>query len=743
VAAAGSLEQAILQVLAAAPQRSFKIKDLARELNVRSRDYKQLRETVLELARSGKLATLPRRHFQHPSAAQRLVGEVEGSGGRATRVRDALGRRLPLSPASLEHVAPGDRVQFRRVREEGGAAALVQRVEWAAAREVFGRLERHRANYYLIPDRRVPGIAGGIRVDASLLASAQRFDGEVLARAVVAAYEPGRQQPHIAQLELLGAADHPKAAMARRIAEAAWPSGFSDAALAEATAAAQAEDERARRDLTACLVFTIDPLTAKDHDDAVSIERLEGGAYRLGVHIADVASYVVEAKALDEEGMLRATSVYPPGSVLPMLPEVLSAGACSLHHGVERRSLSAQIEYAADGSRRGIAIGRSRIRSRASLAYEQAERWLADARYRPPAGHLAADVEPDELRSALLAMRELAELLRRRRAEAGSLFLERPEREFRFDADGHVADVQLRAQLESHWIIEEFMLEANRAVAESLHAARMPLLWRVHEEPDPRKLDELCDVLEHLGVRWAPRTPVTGHDYMELLHRVHDRPDRSLLHLLALRSLMKAEYRAGWDRHFGLAFAEYTHFTSPIRRYPDLHNQRWLHRLIDARGSDGWIEAGGKRLQGAATPIPAAERELAERLGRHCSEREREAALIERDCADICSADRLKPREGEEFEGIIVSLVSSGLFVELAGEGVDGFLGLDQLPRDWYTLDRDRHAFVAERSGQRLTLGQRVRVVLEFADVQHGRLWLGFVQAARPQRRRGAAREGR
>ena len=698
---------------------------------------------MLELARSGRVATLPRRHFQHPGAAQRLIGEVDGSGGRATHVRDALGRRLPLSLASLEHVAPGDRVQFRRVREEGGMAALVQRVEWAAAREVFGRLERHRSLFYLIPDRRVPGIAGGVRVDAALLPEATSLEGELLARAVVAAYEPGRQQPHVESLELLGDADHPKAAMARRIAEADWPSSFSEAALQEAAAAAETQDTRPRRDLGALLVFTIDPLTAQDHDDAVSIERLPEGGFRLGVHIADVASYVVEAGALDGEGWLRATSVYPPGGVLPMLPQILSAGACSLHHGVERRALSAHIDYAADGSRRGIAIGRSRIRSRASLAYEQAERLLSDPDFAPPTERLASDVDLGALRRSLLTMRELADLLRRRRAESGSLFLERPEREFRFDADGHVADVQLRAQLESHWIIEEFMLEANRAVAESLHAARMPLLWRVHEEPDPRKLGELCNVLEHLGVRWAPRTPVTGHDYMELLHRVHDRPDRSLLHLLALRSLMKAEYRAGWDRHFGLAFAEYTHFTSPIRRYPDLHNQRWLHRLIDKSGASGWIQAGGKQLRASSAGIEAADREWAERLGRHCSDREREASLIERDCADICSADRLKPREGEEFDGIIVSLVASGLFVELAEEGVDGFLGLDQLPRDWYTLDRERHAFVGERSGQRLTLGQRVRVVLEFADIQHGRLWLGFVRAERPPRRGKAVKEGR
>jgi ribonuclease R len=485
-----------------------------------------------------------------------------------------------------------------------------------------------------------------------------------------------------------------------------------------------------RHDLTNEFVFTIDPLSAKDHDDAVSIEELEGGGFVLGVHIADVAARVPVDSALDEEARGRATSVYPPGTVLPMLPERLSAGACSLHHGVERDTVSVRIRYGRDGSRQGISMGLTRIRSRASLAYEHAEAMLFDEAFTPPAERVSDDVDAGQLRDAVRAMHRLAGVLRARRRELGSLFVERPEREFEFDAAGDVAGVHLREHLDAHWIIEEFMLEANRAVAETLQRAGLPLLWRIHESPDEEKVDALSELLGQFGVTWVPDEPVTGHDYGDLFAMIGERKERGLLHLLALRSLMKARYRAGWDRHFGLAFERYTHFTSPIRRYPDLHNQRWMHRLVLCTSSDGWVEdatAAAGQLAEARLSRPA-DFDEAVALADHCSDRERVAQRIERDCADICAAAAIKHLEGETMEGMVVSVLGGGMFVELGETGLDGFVGVEQLRNDWYRFDTERHVLVGERTGARFRLGQTVSVLLEYVDVAQGRVWLGDVQ---------------
>jgi ribonuclease R len=517
--------------------------------------------------------------------------------------------------------------------------------------------------------------------------------------------------------------------MTLRIARAGWPLQFSEDAEREARS--EPEDEVSRRDLTEQLVFTIDPLEAKDHDDAVGVRRTDDGGYVLGVHIADVAVRVREDGALDAEALERSTSVYPPGRVLPMLPHTLSSGACSLHHGVERDTLSVEIHYDREGNRRGVDLGLGRIRSRASLAYAHAESMLDDDGFEVPQERMESSDGSPELIDAVRIMLELARRLRERRRELGSLFVERPEREFAFDAKGHVAEVHVREPLRSHWIIEEFMLEANRAVAETLHQAELPLLWRIHEDPDEDKIDALSELLKQFDLNWVPRDPVSGHDFAELFAMVEDRPEASLIHLLALRSLMKARYRAGWDRHFGLAFEHYTHFTSPIRRYPDLHNQRWLHRLVAVAGRDGWIENApdvAARLAVARLARPA-HRADARRLADQCSEREREAQRIERDCADICAADALKEREGEEMDGMIVSVLGSGVFVELEGTGLDGFVGVEQLGRDRFRVDSNRHALVGERTGRRFRLGQRVRVLLEYVDVRNGRTWLGDLRS--------------
>lgn len=730
------LEAAVLDFFAENPARGFKVKEIQRALGVGHSRYRELRSTIVDLARAGRIGVLPRRRYGALAAARALEGTVEGVGQRATHVRLGDDQRLPLVPEAQQTVVPGDVVRVRRVRDAGSLLARVERVLSAAPRAVFGQLQYVGPAWLLAPETPIPGLRGGVFVEDADALSPTEHDG-VLAQGRLPAFDPAQERPQVQDVEVLGAEDHPQAAMSLRIARAGWPRSFGEEA--ERLAAAPGDPNVRRRSLLDDFAFTIDPIDAKDHDDAVSITA-DGSGFVLGVHIADVAAHVPMHTALDEEALERATSVYPPGRVLPMLPEILSAGSCSLHHGVERDAMTVRIHYDRDGGRRRVEFGTTRIRSRASLAYEHAEAMLDDDGFAPPADRVEDGCDLDRLRRDVRAMHQLAQALRARRRDLGSLFVQRPEREFRFRDDGHVDEVHLRPHLSTHWLIEEFMLEANRAVAEVLRAADLPLLWRIHEQPDPRKVDDLHALLRAFDVKWVPKDPVESADYATLFAMVEGREEAPLFHLLALRSLMKARYHAGWDRHFGLAFDQYTHFTSPIRRYPDLHNQRWLHRLVQAGGDDGWLAdaLGAARSLSVARLARPADRADAALLADHCSALEREAQRIERDCADICAADALKPREGEEMDGRIVSILASGLFVELEDTGLDGFVGVESLGRDWFDLDPTGKALVGSRTGQRFQLGQRVRVLLEYVDVANGRTWVGDLRPVGAANERGA-----
>ncbi len=716
----------VVRFLEKHPRDSYKLKALSRELGVRHRDYGAFRQQVLQLAREGRIAMLPRRRVQALSGAVVSRGVVRGIASGATHVETADGKRLPLAEGEARGVVPGDQVEFRRLREGRQELAVVRRILRAAPRRVFGRLMPVSGRWVLIPDTPIPGISGAFFVEGSF--ELPPDEEEILARGYLEAFDPQSERPTLREVEVIGPADHPWAAMERRIEASGWPRAFSEAA--EEEAAGEGRPLANRLDLTEAFIFTIDPYDAKDHDDAVSIERGADGGFRLGVHIADVGWRVRAGGALDREARARATSVYPPGRVLPMLPERLSAGACSLHHGVRRDAFSVFLQYDGEAHLQQISMGPSVVRSQASLSYHQAEA-LLDEEGDAVEGLDAVTVEGIDvgrLRESLRTMLELAGHLRQQRREKGSLFIERPEREFIFDEDGHVRELRHREQLRTHWIIEEFMLEANRAVARTLHAARLPLLWRVHENPDEERVDRLVETLRELGVNWFPSEPVGGKDYQELFDRVKGARIESTVSLLALRSLMRASYRRGRAGHFGLAFQDYTHFTSPIRRYPDLHNQRWLHALVEARG--GWLDdalAEARQLRHRRLAEAADWEEVLE-LADHCSERERAAAALEYECQDICAADWLVERVGERLDGVITGVVRSGLFVEVEETGLDGFVGLDELRGDWYTFDQQRSRFLGERTGKRFGLGQPVQVLLLHVDVAQGRIWLGDLQ---------------
>jgi ribonuclease R len=469
--------------------------------------------------------------------------------------------------------------------------------------------------------------------------------------------------------------------------------------------AAQPAVDPPRRDLTGLPTFTIDPVTARDYDDAISAQR-EGDAIRVWVHIADVGAYVRPGGAIEAEGYRRATSVYVPGAVEPMLPPALSNEACSLVPGAERLAVTVEMELVGPDVR-SVAFHRSRIRSDARLTYEQVDRvYAGEERAEEPWA------EP------LALAREVAAALTEWRGRRGALAVESSEPSFRFDDDGHVVAVEYEEQTESHRTIEQLMVRANEQVAEYLAERKLPTLYRIHERPEPQSIKWLAAQLETLDVPTPPLpehlSPQQAADAAGEISKLVDQHvrrtgrGRRALTSLVLRSLKQATYSPHNVGHAGLQSSRYCHFTSPIRRYPDLVAHR---ALMSSLGLD------------EVAPRAA---EL-EEAGEHCSAREREAMKIERGADDVCMCFLLERRLHDEgwdapFDGEIVSLVGGGAFVRFGDEGFEGFLPARALRGEWWELNEHSTALVGERTGKVIKLGDPVEVSVRRVDPPRGRV---------------------
>jgi ribonuclease R len=494
-------------------------------------------------------------------------------------------------------------------------------------------------------------------------------------------------------LQVLGPASDPATRVLALALSYDARADFPADVLAEASALPQtipAPEIARRRDLRDRRVFTIDPVDAKDFDDALHIDLLPNGHFEVGVHIADVGYYVRPETALDREAFARATSIYLVDRVLPMLPEPLSNGACSLRPHEDKLAFSCLMEVTPEGRLRRYEIVETVIHSHHRFTYEEAQALLDD----PGSEHPFA--------TDLHRAGRLAAALTRKRFDEGSIDFDLPEVRVELDAAGKPLRIYVKERKASNRLIEEFMLLANRTVTEHIatYSQPRPFVYRIHEPPDPEKIRQLARYVRTLGYQLEldKRGNITAKTLNALLEQVKGTPQAPVVEEAALRSMAKARYSTANPGHYGLGFTHYTHFTSPIRRYPDLI----AHRLLKQ------YAAGG------ADPDPEALQAQCD----HCSERERAAETAERESVKLKQVEYIQQHLGEQFDGIISSVATFGLFVELTANLVEGLVHVRDMGDDYFEYDERTYRLVGQYTGRSYRIGQTVTVQVVRANLE-------------------------
>lgn len=703
---------------------------LARLLEVPHDEYGAFRRAWKELREEGRLASRSSAARKDDAPRGRVEGRLRlNPRGYGFVSVEGLSEDLFVPPGHEGGAMSGDLVVVRRVpprpgRRAGRSAFEVVEVLERAAGRVVGTLERAEGGlFFVAPD----GTAVLTPVIVRDLPAGARAGTKVVAEIVEHPRAAG-DLPAGVVVEVLGRAGELEAETRAVIRAHELPESFSEEALAEARRAAAAfdpEDLEGRADLTGLLVLTIDPADARDFDDAVSIEDEGGGRVTLGVHIADVARFVEPGGALDVEARERGTSVYFPRRVVPMLPEVLSNGVCSLQEGQRRLARSVFVTYGPGAEILGRRAERSVIVSRRRLTYEAAEAILDGEELG----------EAPEVVSLVGAMGELARAILARRREAGMVHLDLPEVRLVLDEAGEVRDAEPEPHLFSHRVIEMLMVEANEAVAALLDARGLPFVRRVHPPPEDEAFEGLAAFARACGHRGLPRGRPSRHDLQALVDEVRGRPEGYALNLALLRSFEKAVYSPDPEGHYALGSEAYCHFTSPIRRYPDLT----VHRALDELGRAGRKRRRRKGDDEAEEEALAALAEEAD----HLSRREREAEAAELELRQVLVLRHLARRVGESFEGVVTGLADFGLFVQFPRFLVEGLLRLEDLGGEVWAVDAARGRAVGEGSGRTVRLGDALRVRIAAVDVARRHLDLalaGELPAApgrRPPPRRG------
>ena len=691
-------DQQIVRFLRENATTPLTFKELSNLFGITREKKADFKNTLNQLILSGEIIKTRENRYV-------LAGKINVVTGRLSCHRDGYGFVSPeeggediFIPARfLRENMHGDKVSVRVESDRGHGKCegrIIRTLERGYTR-IVGRFEASRNFGYVIPDEQ--------RINHDIYIPADAYGKAKSGQAVVAEiteYPAPHRNPEGRIVEVLGWPDNPDVEVKTILSKYELPHVFSPGALAEAAAVPQAPDAgdvTGRKDLRGNLTVTIDGETARDFDDAVSVRREKDGAIRLWVSIADVAHYVKQGSLLDRDAYARGTSVYFPDRCIPMLPEELSNGICSLNPHVDRLAMTAEMLFDSGGEMIEAHFYDSVIRSGARLTYTLVRDMLEG-------DGLAAGGGYDEFAEDLRLMKELASRLMEKRRRRGSIDFDLPEPEIILDLQGKPEAILKAERNIAHRIIEEFMLSANEAVAAYIRGRNVPSLYRIHENPDPEKLQDFREFIYNFGYEF----PMTGErvdpkELQRLLANVEGKPEEKMLNKVLLRCMKQARYSPENEGHFGLASSCYTHFTSPIRRYPDLVVHRILKSVLSGKMKDRFLEKISHALP-----------EVAE----HTSKRERVAMEAEREIIELKKMQFMKDKTGEEYDGFISGVTTFGFFVELLEFFVEGLVHVSTLVRDFYHYREKQHCLAGEHTGQMFRIGDRVRVKVALVSTE-------------------------
>lgn len=690
----------ILNLMRKSAYRPMTMTELVQHFRIPRGKRDHFRDIIEQLTETGEIIIIKGKRYGLPKKMNLVVGRLHvHPDGFGFVTPEEGGEDLYIKTRGLNTAMHGDKVVVRLEpprrgeKREGRIIRILER----ARRQVVGRFEKYSTYGYVTPHD--PHLTSDIYIPIKSSLDA-RTDQMVVAEIVN--YTSRNRNPEGRIVEILGPAEDKGVDEAVVIRHHQLPHEFSQRTLREAGGVLQKVEEaeiRKRWDLRGIFTVTIDGETAQDFDDAISIELSGKNTFNLWVHIADVSHYVRPGTSMDAEARERGTSVYFPGMVLPMLPEELSVGICSLNPGVDRLAFSVFMEIDRLGQVIRYDFMETAVKSDARMTYTQVRDILKGES--PPQGM------PDDHLEKFRLMEELAEKIRSVRMRKGSIDFDLPEAEIILDLRGRIQDIYRSERNVAHRIIEEFMLLANRTVASYMARLKLPFIYRVHEEPGTEKMDFFRGFVANFGYH-LPEGKLKPTILSQLVSDIAGRKEGRLINNLLLRSLKQARYSEVNTGHFGLAFENYTHFTSPIRRYPDLTIHRLLKTILKQGRYDPKMEATLKES------LPS--------LADHCSERERVAMEAEREIVQIKKIRFMKEKVGEEFDGFITGVTTFGIFVELCEFMVEGLVHVSSMGDDYYVFDEEAQALTGEHTRRSFRVGDEVRVRVENVSLERRRI---------------------
>ncbi len=680
------------------PNVGFKPKDLSKKLNFSTdHEFSSLKATLHKLVEENVLLKVGKRYRLSEIPASNLVTgklEVNSSGYGFIILKNSKIGDVFVAARNMDSAFDGDEVEAvlfsRRKRKnfEGQIINVIKRKR----EEIVGTLKKSKSFYFIEPDD--PKIHRDIYTGKSQLKGAKVGDKVIVGNIV---WESSNLNPEGEILEVIGKAGSIDAETVSIAKEFRLVYKFPGQVIDEVSTIKfdlTPREVKSRLDFRKQNVFTIDPIDAKDFDDALSIEELENGNSKVGIHIADVSHYVKEKGAADKEALERGNSVYLVGKVIPMLPEILSNDICSLVPDEDRLTYSVIVELTSRGKLVSYDIKKTIIKSKRRFNYDEVQRII--------------ETGEGDFHEDILKLNKLAQVLRKKRMREGSIDFFTPEIKFILNEDGRPLKIIKREIKESNMLVEEFMLLANQIVAKHIGAGRgkksMPFVYRVHDLPDREKILEFSQFVKSLGYPFDPNAARTSSQFQLLMMSARGKEEEALINDLAIRSMAKAVYSAKNIGHYGLGFKFYTHFTSPIRRYSDLIVHRLLFRYIESESTNSYTL---KSL---------------EEICNHISDCERRAIDAERESIKIKQIEYLEEHIGDEFHAIISGVTHFGIFVRLIENLAEGLVRVRDLDDDFYVYDEKKYALVGRKTKKQFRLGDKVEVKLMRVDSERSEL---------------------